>query len=580
MLIVPGSVGRIGQQGTVKSVPAPIVSREIFTILGDSLAAGRGNLDSERTVDEPVPTNARVYVQNSGRPDYQQLTDVAGPLWFRENAGPGRVSPMEKLLIDYNTLTGKPTGLIPAAFGGSSLAVGWNPQTPGPDLIVARDAHNAAMALYKAEDPNCRCAGVAILLTSNAVATQPERELLWPLLIDYVRANFNFVDNTTPIILSSSAADGASGTSNQRRLDCEFAASKRILCGVVQPFFPTANPDNLHPTRAENITYGADFAALFHAMNQGSMYIPAITSNANQGVILGQAANINIVHEGLSYPSRYGAVEITGGPDAALFDVGGTFDAPSIVEVAPGTLTERLHEMQIQIRDSIWTYGPIFNLDIDVTAPVAAGIAFNQNFSIMNQAVPNWGEYDVGSVPITTGQNLLIAYHDYAPRRTGYTISVDSNLADFVAATVAEQPIELWNWNSAIDTTGNVFIDWSSQRGDISFVNLGMTGLNPVPVSTSYVDRFFNNTPANNDTWDVGSAVVPAGGRTVLVVAGGFPNAEPTANSAGLTRVSLARDAGGDTIAVFVREADGPMVINTGTTARPAALILNLAPAS
>lgn len=554
-----------------ESEPTNNGSRVIFTVLGDSLMPGRDNDDSGRDGNDPIPSNARVYVNDPTDGDYQALVDLAGPLTWPSAGDNDRISPIEHTLSQFNALSSFGTGFIGCAVGGSALDIGWDPATPGANLTAAVAAHNTAMALYKAEDPNCIVGSVLINLTSNGT---PSGEAQWIALIDYVRANLDFVDDTTPIIISGPAASGT--TFDEKRLDAEEGASARINCFVQHPPYPTDDPQNLHPTKAENRTYGAALGTLAYVALYGQQTIPTITTDLVQGSVQGQALNIAIEHSGLLAPSKYGVAEINGGVDASEVEIGGEFSAPTIVKTGGGFLANGVYNFNIRMRNSAWDYSDDYVMELTVADGGGGGVALTNEYGLMD-TVSAWGSVNFPTVPVITGKNLLILFFEHGSSKgSSLIVDVDSNMAGFVAATDVGPSLELWSYESVIDTNVSVDATWTSHSNQMNIVNIGATGLAATPTATLDFDHGFNGSTAT--TKDHGAVVVPSGGKAILVVAG-TSSVELTASSTGLTRIAHYTSSGDDNqIAVFERDDDGGTEVNCGTSSYLAGLLLTYAP--
>lgn len=286
MLVRPGAIGKIGssgRRGTPSPAPTPTpppAGFDAFTYMGDSLIPGRGNFEADRdpVLDAPVADTVQ-YVNHSSQGDYQQLRFDTSPTWYPDGNGydttpTGRVSVNEAVERSYQALTAswnRGVAAIPCGVGGSALlhasSNDWDPATPGTYLVNAKNAHNAAYALLRDAEPGSRMRAIVMDLTSNDVNgggyNSTNIRAAWLGLIDYVRANFDGVDDETIIVIGGPCAAGASF--DTARADIDFIVTQRVNCIAVHPPHPTADPANLHSTPPELRIWGANIAAAVYA---------------------------------------------------------------------------------------------------------------------------------------------------------------------------------------------------------------------------------------------------------------------------------------------------------------------------
>lgn len=353
--------------GAIASGGAPKLA---FTILSDSLGPSRDadNLDANRTGADPEVIGAMQYVNHSSRGDYQTLSTDVSPMWFPDD-GTARISFMENMFSSFIGLTGDMPVVIPCGIGGASLLHASNPDFdpagPGQRLTEAGTAHNAAMTLLKAQDASATVGGIVICLTSNDVIggsyNSANIRAAWIGLVDYIRTNFDYVDEATPFFFAGPCANGA--PFDTARLDCEYAATQRENVFVVHPPFPTADPSNLHPVRAENRAWGEAMGALADTVLNGSQAIPTFTMSGAQTGTVGDALAIAIDHTGLDEDSRYGFVEINGGADAAQFQIGGTWPNQEL-QWSGSSPAAGDYVVNLRIRNGAWEYGADFPVTV------------------------------------------------------------------------------------------------------------------------------------------------------------------------------------------------------------------------
>lgn len=488
--------------------------RQIFTLLGDSLIAGRGsdNNHANRTASDPLITqNAKQYVLQAQHPQKDTWITGISPIYGLD---PGyvedRIYFAENMLAEYMDLTGLPVGVIAASNGGSSLTgqAGWKPTSPyGTNLLEAKTAHNAGWAAMVADEPDAVMGGVMIDLTSNSDGkTRAERRQAWLDLIDYVRANFDGVTATTPIIIGAVCFNGTSGT--ERRTDAAQAASQRDFVYIQHPVYPTQAADNLHPTRSENRAWGINLATKFNMANFGDQTEPSVTNLTSQGVVVGQPFTLNVQHTGLAGDDSYGTVLLTGNDDDALFEVVGDVNAPQIVEKTPGTLAAGTYTFTLRVEDQENELGPPVVFTLTASAPVSQDVAVTDHGEVGGYDTSQFGKIILTNVALRAGDNILLIKTNGSNRSATTSVTVDGNAArqiDTSSASPANQNVMWWAYRSAIDTTAaNITIDTGTTVGSgIRIDHFSVVGSKDALLDAEYLDRTSRAAPQSTKAFTI-----------------------------------------------------------------------------
>lgn len=398
-------------------------ARWVVSALGDSLVPGRANFHADRVLlDDPIPTNAAQFVNNAfagaGFP-FEQIVEVGGPIWFPDGAdGVGRISPIERMMIDYQALAGGRVGVIPLATGGSSLQVGWNASTG--NILAARTAsHNLAMSRFEAFDGIAPVVGAVVInLGSNDNADVATLRGWMEGLIAHIRANFDGVTETTPVLLCGPAKAGVTLGDNYRNLYAEIASEQDHVF-LVHPPYPTVAADNLHPTLAEGRTWGVNLAVKARQALTGTEPIPEWEIDPSQPVQQGTTIAIDLTHAGLSLPSPYGVPVITGGADAALFEIAGTLFAPTLRWASNGTgPAAGSYAVQVSLRNNAGQVGNPLNLTVQVQAEVSPAQFFeagDRGYVVdLNDLSTLWQDRE-GTIPVTAAGQPVGRILDKSP---------------------------------------------------------------------------------------------------------------------------------------------------------------------
>ncbi len=410
-------------------------ARTVFVGIGDSLVPGRDNLNSARNpVNDPLPTNAAQFSNNSLAPlPFQEISTSAGPIYFPESGSEvGRISPLERLMIDYQAAAGGTVGVIPLAVGGSSLQVGWN-ATNG-DILATRTAeHNLAMSRFEAFDGITPVVGAVVIdVSSNDNAAIATIRGWLEGLIAHVRANFTGVTATTPIILGG-PVKGADNSTNvfgwgYRRLFAEIASEQNNVF-LMHPPYPTANADNLHPTLLEARTWGANLAVKARQALAGTEPLPTWLIPASPPVNVGTQISIDLTHSGLSLASPYGVPVITGGANAALFELAGDFFAPTLRWLGNGTGPAiGSYEVIVSLRNNAGQVGNPLTLTVRVLAEVSPAEFFeagDRGYVVdLDDLSTLWQDRE-GTIPVTAVGQPVGRILDKSPN--AWLLQADAN---------------------------------------------------------------------------------------------------------------------------------------------------------
>jgi hypothetical protein len=324
-----------GGSPTPSPTPTPTSAAEGydgFTALGDSYIAGRGNFEADRDPvrDAVVPDTAQ-WINRSDEVGYQTISTNTAPIWNPDD-GVERVSPLESLLRGYqseNVARGRKAFIIPCGVGGTRLihtasTSDWDPAGPGDQLVTAKNTHNSAYAELRASHPGSRMRGVMVCLTTNDVVSgtydTTNIRAAWIALAVYIRANFDGVDDETPIVFSGPSCAGAGY--NTARADIAYAVSQVDNCYYVEPPTPTTDPGNLHPTMDENAIWGAAVGAAFWDAPEPEIVEDFAITAANDAPL-----NTPIDSEPVLVMVGYGVAVTASIVDGTFSVNGGAFDA-------------------------------------------------------------------------------------------------------------------------------------------------------------------------------------------------------------------------------------------------------------
>ncbi|WP_296717790.1 hypothetical protein [Erythrobacter sp.] len=544
-------------KGTGFSWTRPSLARVVFSELGDSLVPSRGteNLDANRVLGtNPLPTNAAQFVNNNfagvGFP-FEQIVESAGPIWHPDGAdGVGRISPNERMLIDYQALAGGKVGVIPLATGGSSLQVGWNVDT-GSILAARTASHNLAMSRFETFDGVAPIVGaVGISLGSND--NQPKSVVkAWMVdLVAHVRANFNGVGPTTPIILSGPAKGGLGGGPDYRAAYEEIAAETPYVF-VEHPVWPTADPENLHPTLAENNIWGAAKAVMAFS----GQATPTWNTQVAQGSFPGEQISIPLSHSGLFDASKYGFAVITGGANAAEFEVAGTWPNQVLRWAGNGTgPVAGNYEVEVSIRLSNQSVvAPRTFQHAVVTRSTVISAAHSQtNF----KASSGFATDTVTGVVLKPGLNIISMLAGSGTPRAGIALTIAGNAATLLHTASTGNHFATFGFESAIETTVDLVFTWTTGTiSNLVYSTSVVAGVQATPASTEA--KGWGSASAHSTP----SQTLPVGGLIFAQFIGNS-NASDPSPGAGCTLRGFQRAGSGHYGAALTRDSTGVSTLN------------------
>lgn len=302
--------------------PAPPQGYDIVVAVGDSLFPARAGLsasDRDAILDAPVANSAQL-VNYSAQPDYLAIRTSTAPIYFPDGGNGPYISPLEHFARQYlinKTALGRKVAIVGCNVGGSSLTLSgavWDPAAPGGALLSAITNSNSALTLFKGLYSSSRIVGIAISLGSNdelnGLYNDATFRSKYLSLVDYLRTNIN-ASSEAWVIAGGLAMSPATGNSPACRASLQYVAANRADTYYVSPPFPTASVDNLHPTQAENRTWGVSMANGIDAAPE-----PVTVESFSIPSKSGQALNSNIDSAAVIPNVGYGvgtAVSITGG---------------------------------------------------------------------------------------------------------------------------------------------------------------------------------------------------------------------------------------------------------------------------